>query len=457
MHSPDDTIAAISTPPGRGAIGIVRLSGPDALSHALSVFQMRSNDLDVSPARAYLGRFIDAADHGKVLDTGYMTYHPAGRSYTGDDVVELSCHGSPVILEAILGRLLAAGSVAALAGEFTYRAVLNGRLDLAQAEGVRDLIAASTREAASVAQSQLRGDLSREVARMLDTLVETISRAEAALEFAEEPDVAAANHDLVRGVSGLMTEMEAFLSSYRRGRMLREGARVVLAGRPNAGKSSLFNRLLRHERAIVSPEPGTTRDFISERIDLDGIPVTLIDTAGLRDNAAGVEGEGVDRARRLTGDSDLVLLLCPCDDAPDDADRALLEGGGGRVLLVASKSDLGRATGPGWVSHGPAPLEVSAGTGAGLDHLHAAIAAALSGGDRSPAGRAIITDARHHEALRRCASGLDRARRAVEAGQSEEVVLVDLYAALEHLGEITGMVTRDAIYDRIFSTFCIGK
>jgi len=452
MHAPEETIAAISTPSGRGAIGIVRLSGPEALSCALSLFKMRANGR-IQPGRAHLGNIVAAAPEGAVLDVGYLTYHPAGRSYTGEDVVELSCHGSPVVLEAILAHLLAGGAVAADAGEFTYRAVLNGRMDLAQAEGVRDLIAASTREAAAVAGAQLRGRLSREVAAMRDELVEAISRAEAALEFAEEPDVMAVQADLAGRIGRLGGEVRRFVATYRRGRMLREGARVVLAGRPNAGKSSLFNRLLADERAIVSSEPGTTRDFISERIDLDGIPVTLIDTAGLRQGAHGVEGEGVERTRRLVDDSDIVLLLCPCDAEPDEADRELLRATGSRALLVASKSDLAavrpRETGAAW--------PVSSRTGDGIPALLTAMKTALVGEDASDAGRTIVTDARHHEALRRCATRLESAGGALDAGQSEEVALVDLYAALEHLGEILGTVGRDAIYDRIFSTFCIGK
>ncbi len=394
---------------------------------------------------------------GRVLDVGYMTFHPAGRSYTGEDVVELTCHGSPVILEAILARLLAAGAVAAHAGEFTYRAVLNGRMDLAQAEGVRDLIAASTREAAAVARDQLLGGLSREVACMRDDLVDTISRAEAALEFAEEPDVMAVQGDLASRIQRLNDQVARFIASYRRGRMLREGARVVLAGRPNAGKSSLFNRILATERAIVSAEPGTTRDFISERIDLEGIPVTLIDTAGLRRGAAGVEGEGVERARRLVEESDIVLLLCPSDAAPDDADRALLGACGPRALLVASKSDLAGGEPPGWGTEARAARPVSATTGDGIPELLSAMKTALVGENADDAGRTIVTDARHHEALRRCAARLESAGRALASGQSEEIALVDLYAALEDLGEITGAVTREAIYDRIFSTFCIGK
>lgn len=452
MHAPDTTIVALSTPPGRGAIALVRLSGPGALACARAVFEPRGNAL-IEPARARLGA-IRARDRSEPIDTGYLTYFPSGRSYTGEEVVELSCHGSPVVVERILSELMAAGAVAASPGEFTYRAVLSGRLDLAQAEGIRDLIEAATPAAARVAAGQARGDLSRRVESLRDELVEVISRAEARIEFAEEPDVAAGPGDLADGVDRLAGDLDRLLLGYRTGRLLRDGARVVLAGRPNAGKSSLFNRLLGQERAIVAPDPGTTRDFISERIDLQGIPVTLVDTAGLRDDVEGVEREGVARARGWLDRADLILLLCSCEDEPDAADRATLHGAGERGLLVASKSDLLNGSFPSWTREARA---VSSATGDGVASLRETIFRSLARADRLSSDETLVTDARHHEALRSCRDALVRARGAIADGMSEEVPLADLYDALERLGEITGRVTREAIYDRIFSTFCIGK
>ena len=454
MHPPEETIVALSTPPGRGAIGMIRLSGPDALAMAGRLLKLRAN-ARIEPGRTILGT-ICARDNGEELDTGYVTYQPAGRSYTGDDVIELTCHGNPVLVERILGEVIGLGAKPAERGEFTYRAVLNGRLDLAQAEAVADLIAAPTQRAAVAAREQVRGELSRRIESMREALLDAIGRAEAAIEFGEEPDVASADCALDARIATLAGQVEAFVATYRRGRLLREGASVVLAGRPNAGKSSLFNRLLRTERAIVDADPGTTRDFLSERIDLDGVPVTLIDTAGLTERATGVEREGVERSRCQIESADLVLLLCPHGEALNEADRRLLSGAGSKVLLLASKRDLHAGNGNGAPSERDA-LSISAKTGAGLDELRRSILDALTEAPAPAQGELLLTNARHHEALVACRERLRGARAALAAGATEEIALVDLYAGLKHLEEITGAVSMDAIYERIFSTFCVGK
>jgi len=451
MHPPEETIVALSTPPGRGAIGIIRLSGPEALATARKIFKARSLDR-IEACRARLGAIQLRPDGGQ-LDIGYLTYYPAGRSYTGEDVAELSCHGSPVVLRRILSELVALGARPAKPGEFTYRAVLHGRIDLAQAEGVRDLINASTELAAWVARRQMQGDLSRSVASIREELVEIISRLEARVEFAEEPEVSAFQDRLSDRVEDLRRKVHQFVSSYRRGRLIRGGASVVLAGRPNAGKSSLFNLLLRTERAIVSAEPGTTRDTLTERIDLDGIPVTLVDTAGLNTEAAGVEKEGVIRAHRQIDEADLVLALCACDADLAPEDQELLARCGPRALRVASKSDLpARRAG-----RGNGTLRVSAVTGEGKEELRAAIFERLMEARWLSPEEILISDARHHEALSCCATHLSRAAGSAAWGASEEIILVDLYAALNRIGEITGGSGLEAVYDRIFSTFCIGK
>ena len=454
MHAPEETIVALSTPPGRGGIAIVRLSGPGALTCAREVFNMSGNDR-IEPGRSVLG-ILRSRREVSSFDTGFLTLHPAGRSYTGEQVVELTCHGSPVVVERLLEELISAGAEPAEPGEFTYRAVLNGRLDLAQAEGVRDLIEASTRLAARVAHEQVRGALSREVSSLREELVEIICRAEATLEFAEEVDPFTSGDNLSERIRNLEQAAGRFVAGYRSGRLLRDGARVVLAGRPNAGKSSLFNRLLRWERAIVSPIPGTTRDFLSERIDLDGIPVTLIDTAGLRPGAEGVEREGIDRSWQRMEAADLVLLLCACDDAPDDEDLRLLQERGDRAVPVASKADLGE---PRWAAAAPfdGALRVSSVTGLGLDTLRSAIFKSLASAPSLSHEDVLVSDARHHEALLACCSRLAQASAAIECGATEEITLNELHGALRHLGEITGAVTLDDLYDRIFSTFCIGK
>jgi tRNA modification GTPase len=453
MRSPDDTIVALSTPAGRGAIAMVRLSGPDALACARKLFRPRRRDVAIEPARATLGEFLSAGN-GAPIDSGYLTFFPKSRSYTGQDVVELSCHAGPVVVRTLLEELARAGARPADPGEFTYRAVLNGRMDLPQAEAVQDLIEAGTRAAAGVAARHLRGDLSRQLAGFRETLVEAICGAEAAVEFSEEPDVAGSVSDLAASLDPPRRWLREFLATYRKGRLLRDGANIVLVGRPNAGKSSLFNCLLDAPRAIVSQEPGTTRDFLTERIDLEGIPVTLVDTAGLRETAADVERLGVERSRDWIARADLVLLLCPVDEPLHGDDLALLEAEGDRALLVGSKSD--RPAAPGVVWPRPA-LPVSSVTSDGVAALRSRIAETLAGAAALPSDGLVLTHARHHAALEACAAAIDRASAALESGMTEEVALADLHAALRHLAEITEPLSRDELHDRIFSTFCIGK
>ncbi len=451
MNLPDTTIVAQSTPPGRGGIAVIRLSGPEALACAREIFRMRSNGR-IDPGRAILGTLGRGAGR-KGLDSGYLTYHPRGGSYTGEDVVELSCHGSPVVVEQLIRELLAAGAVPAAPGEFTYRAVLNGKLDLAQAEGVRDLIDASTPAAARAAREQIRGNLSRRLASMKDQLVDIICDAEASLEFGDsEDEVFPGNEEVAGRLGEIALKVEAFVASYRQGKLLREGAEVILAGRPNVGKSSLFNYLLQFDRAIVSDEPGTTRDFITERIDLGGIPVSLNDTAGLRSAPGGIEGAGIRHARQRIEQADLVLLLCPCDESPGEEERELMQSD--RTLLVASKTDRVAGASNGWTD---GAIKISVRTGEGIDRLREAIFRKLASAPSLSIEEALITDARHHEALRSCAAGLASARRSIETKAPDEITLVDLHAALSHLGEITGAVRIEQIHERIFSSFCIGK
>lgn len=448
MHASSETVVALSTPPGRGGIAVIRMSGPGALAHARQVFSASPNTL-IEHRVSLFGRFVSPTS-GESIDEGFFTYHKAGRSFTGEDLVELSCHGSPAVVRRLLEELLAAGAVAAEPGEFSYRAMLNGRIDLAQAEGIRDLINAPTPQAARIAGEQARGALSKRLEWMREELMSLVAEGEARLEFAEEPDVMARGGAGAERIGALARETTRFIDTYRQGRLLRDGARVVLAGRPNAGKSTLFNALLHTERAIVSETPGTTRDYLSERMDLRGIAVQMVDTAGLRRTDAGVEAEGVRRSRAEVDRADLVLLLVPRGEAPLDEDQSLLAALGERCLLVASKSDLKGAG-------APQGIEVSASTGNGLERLQDEIFTRLMGAESIASDALMIVEARHHDALRRAAEGLTRARGAIGDGMSEEIWLADLHAALRSLGEITGQVTVDDLYDRIFSSFCIGK
>ncbi len=449
MRAVHETVVALSTPPGRGGIAVIRITGPQALECAQQVF-IASASTQIEPRESIFGRFR-LHSSGHIIDEGFLTYHKSGRSYTGEDLVELSCHGSPTVVGLLLEELLAAGAQAASPGEFTYRALLHGRIDLAQAEGIRDLINAPSAQAARVAGEQARGALSQRLERMREELISLIAEAEASLEFGEEPDVRERGGQRAGRIAALANQIAAFVGSYRQGRLLREGARVVLAGRPNAGKSTLFNALLRSERAIVSEVPGTTRDFLSERIDLDGIPVSLVDTAGLRQIDAAIEAEGVRRSRAEMRGADLVVLLIPCGEQPIDEDRAILDAMGDRVIPAASKCDLGEASS---IAGGVA---LSARTGDGLDRLRAAIFTRLAGVESLSGSELVITEARHHDALRRAASRLEAAAAVFAQGMTEEIWLADLHAALQSLGEITGQVPIEGLYDRIFNTFCIGK
>jgi tRNA modification GTPase len=394
------------------------------------------------------GSFLDA--NGNPIDHGFLVLFPSSSSFSGEPSAELWTHGSPPVLRALLEAAIGRGCAPAGPGEFSYRAVRNGRLDLARAEAVRDLIGARTVYQARVALAQAEGALSARIRPLADRLFDLLARAEAALEFAEESDVHLPERHLPDGLASLRAEAAALLASYRTGRLLREGATVALTGVPNVGKSSLFNALLARERAIVSPAPGTTRDTLEESIDLGGIPASLVDTAGLRDDADPVEREGVRRARAAAAAADVVVLVLDATRPPGEAERRA-GAEGARTLVVVNKSDLPRAAG----AFPESAIPVSARTGAGLDALREALLAALEPGP--PTEAAPVTDARHAEAIGGAVAALDRAAGAIEAGLSEECAIEDLREARSRLDEIVGELAPEALYDRIFSTFCIGK
>lgn len=447
MFSTDDTIVAIATPPGRGGIGIVRLSGPAARSIACALTGRPS----LEPRRATFCR-VNGPD-GSPLDEVVVTCFPSPRSYTGEDVVEIAAHGSPTILEQIVGAAVCSRARLANPGEFTLRAYLNGRIDLVQAEAVADLIDAVTPAQARLAFDQLEGTLTTRVRALDGRLLEAIAPLEASLDFPDEGYHFAAPDATSVLLAGLADDLDALLADAARGRLLREGLSVAIAGRPNVGKSSLFNRLAGAARAIVTDVPGTTRDLLTERIDIAGIPMTLVDTAGLREASGdAIEEEGISRARQAGAAADVLLLVLDRSQPLTAVDRSLVEGTGKRArVVVASKADLP----PAWRSEEAGALPVSSLTDEGIDALRAALAQAASpapGRDR-PA----IANLRHASLLRRAKDAVARAAAAAAEGRPEELVLADLHEARACFDEVVGVRAPDEVLHAIFDRFCIGK
>jgi tRNA modification GTPase len=449
MFSTDDTIVAIATPPGRGGIGVVRLSGPAAAAIA-STLTARDG---FAPRHATLAT-VAAAD-GVPIDQAVVTHFPAPHSYTGDDVVEVSAHGSPVVLEAIVRAAIAAGARLANPGEFTFRAYLNGRIDLLQAEAVGELIDAVTPLQARVAFDQLDGTLTARLREMDRTLLDLIAPLEASLDFPEEGYHFISPSDAAGRLSEIRASLDALLADAARGKMIREGLTVAILGRPNAGKSSLFNRLAGAARAIVTDVPGTTRDLLTERVDIGGVPFTIVDTAGQRAGAGdAIEEEGISRARQAGEAADLVLLVLDRSRPPDDDDRALLEQTASRRrVVVASKSDLPAA----WQPAAAGALEVSSLTDEGIDLLRAALSAAAGAGDLVLRDRAPIANMRHAALLEKARDAVARAAAAAAGGVPEECILADLHEARGRFDEITGARPQDEVLRVIFERFCIGK
>jgi tRNA modification GTPase len=461
-NHPPDTIAAISTPPGRGGIGIVRLSGPAALQIAATLIALTpgtpSLDNPASHAHARLARVLDPANPTAApIDEALVTAFRAPHSYTGEDLVEIAAHGSPIILEAILRAAIAAGSRLAAPGEFTQRAFLAGRLDLTQAEAVHDLIAAQTLDQARSAAQQLGGALSRRIAPAKESLLHLIALLEAGMDFAsgelDDVDVVPPGH-IAAAIASAVAPLEALSATFTRGRLLRDGASIALIGPPNAGKSSLFNRLLDRPRSIVTAAPGTTRDTVEESLSLAGIPIRLIDTAGLREPTTPsaldeAEQQGIARSREALADADLILLIHDITQPPTPDPLDL---DGRPHLRIANKIDL--LTNP--IPPTPGTLQTSALSGAGLDDLRAAIIAQL-GAAGSIADTGVLNNLRQQQAVTAALDALGTAASANAAGLPHELLLVDLHTALAALDSLTGTTTAEDILGRIFSTFCIGK
>jgi tRNA modification GTPase len=454
-----DTIAAISTPPGRGGIGIVRLSGALASEIAAQLVRLRQ---PLEHARARLADVLDATQQDdssseERIDEAVVTYFAAPNSYTGEDLVEIAAHGSPVVLDLLLRRALGQGARLAEPGEFTQRAFLAEKIDLTQAEAVRDLIEAQTLTQARAAASQMGGALSRRVGPVKQALVELIALLEAGIDFAEDDvDVTGAD-EIARRIDELIPPLNALANSFARGRIVHDGLTLAIVGRPNAGKSSLFNQLVERDRAIVTATPGTTRDTVSERIALDGIPLELVDTAGLREAREEAERMGIARSREALADAALVLIVLDSTQPLNEEERELLRAVEGRAALVAmNKCDLASESSQNGAETAKLPLiHTSALTGEGIATLRERIVALATGGAASEPG--MLTSVRHHQAVTTAIAALADAAQANESGIPHEMILLDLYRALWALDSLTGQTTPDDILNLIFSTFCIGK
>jgi len=483
----DDTIVAIATPPGRGGIGVVRLAGARALEIASPMLRLKH---ELEHGRAVFGELVEpevatrtvevktptpsassrqaltaknAARMGHPgsstnetrIDEVVVTYFAKPHSYTTDDIIEISAHGSPVVLRHIVELCVVAGARLAEPGEFTMRAFLNGRIDLTQAEAVRDLIDSQTLYQAKVAAQQLDGALSRRLQPIKQKLVELIAILEAGIDFAEDDVSVLPDTKILEHIATVRVPLEQLSASFAYGKIVHEGLTLAIVGRPNVGKSSLFNRLVERDRAIVTATPGTTRDLVSETVAIGGIPVKLVDTAGIRRALDEAEAIGIRKSMEALADADLVLVVLDVSQSATDEDVELLKQAESRVVVaVGNKSDLGvRHQGLG----ARALVLTSATTGEGIAELRAAILHQVGGEAGAQAEAGFLTNIRHHGLIKDSLVALDSAKNAVAGKIPHEMLLLDLYNALRPLDAITGATTTDDILNLIFSTFCIGK
>ena len=487
---PEETIAAISTPPGRGGIGMVRLSGSRAVEIACAVIHLAK--LPLEPRRATLGRFGDPAS-GRELDEVVATLFQGPHSYTGEDIVEISGHGSPVILGYLVECCLERGARAAEPGEFTMRAFLNGRIDLTQAEAVRDLIESRTLYQARLAAGQMEGALSVRLKPHKQALIELVARLEAGIDFGEDDLPVSGWAEITASLEAIQADLARLAAGYEYGRIVREGLSLAIVGRPNVGKSSLFNRLLNEERAIVTATPGTTRDLVAESAAIGGIPVRLVDTAGVRETHDEAEQIGVRKTLEAIADSDLRLLVLDCSEDWTAKDRLLLDRLRplGALLVACNKSDLPRRLDEAYVarelsgqgnlsaesaaSSGPGSLLVStipatsapaapaavvwtsALTGEGVPNLKDKILELAAPARDLPCEGTLVTNLRHQQLIRESLTALGHAREAAGSRVHHEMLLLDLYDAVHALDAVTGATTVEDVLGVIFSSFCVGK
>jgi tRNA modification GTPase len=514
MHL-DDTIVAISTPPGRGGLGVVRLAGPESKAIASAMLRL-SGERQLEAGRAYFGVLVEPGS-GERVDEVVATYFAKPHSYTTDDIVEISCHGSPVVLRHVVELAMGGGARLAEPGEFTMRAFLRGRIDLTQAEAVRDLIESQTLFQAKVAAQQLEGSLSHRLQPIKRKLVELIALMEAGIDFAEDDVAVVAAEQILARIAEVQEPLRALAESYAYGKIVHEGLTLAIVGRPNVGKSSLFNRLVERERAIVTATPGTTRDLVTETVSIGGIPIKLVDTAGIRQALNEAESIGIRKSMEALADADLVLVVLDASQSLNDTDRELLEQVRGRdAVVVWNKSDLAATYGVAGVdgdagvrallgesrtcqAESPASLARQQGRVAQSSEVSSAMSsapAAISGesdhspdpnrdafpfvktsalngegiaglrqhilrrvhGDAGPQQEAgMLTNLRQQQQVTRTVDALDAASASVRTNTPHEMILLDLYNALHALDEVTGATTADDILNLIFGTFCIGK
>ena len=462
----DDTIVAIATPSGRGGIGIVRLSGPDARAIAFPMLRLKH---ELEAGRAVFGELVEpctgpencpiptersSADR---IDEVVVTYFAKPHSYTTDDMVEISAHGSPTVLRHIVELALARGARMAEPGEFTMRAFLNGRIDLTQAEAVRDLIDSQTLYQAKVAAQQLEGALSRRLQPIKQKLVELIAVLEAGIDFAEDDISVLPAEQIFQRIATIHSPLDELAATFAYGKIVHEGLTLAIVGRPNVGKSSLFNRLVERERAIVTATPGTTRDLVSETVAIGGIPVQLVDTAGIRRALDEAESIGIRKSMEALADADLVLVVLDSSQSVTEEDIELLEQGAKRpAIVVENKSDLSSSQTSVLSSQLPR-VRTSATTGEGIAALRNEILRHIGGETGAQAETGFVTSLRHQSLIQEATVALDAAQVAVRNKIPHEMILLDLYNALRQLDEITGATAADDILNLIFSTFCIGK
>jgi len=473
----DDTIVAIATPPGRGGMGVVRLAGSEARAIALPMVRLKH---PLEAGRAVFGELVEAvadesvagdqktqnqpsprtgvcAPHSDRIDEVVVTYFARPHSYTTDDIVEISAHGSPVVLRHVVEMALARGARLAEPGEFTMRAFLNGRIDLTQAEAVRDLIESQTLFQAKVAAQQLGGALSQRLKPIKADLVQLIAQLEAGIDFAEDDVSILPDATVLEQMDAVFTPLFRLVGTFGYGKIVHEGLTLAIVGRPNVGKSSLFNRLVERERAIVTATPGTTRDLVSETVAIGGIPVKLVDTAGIRHALDEAESIGIQKSREAFADADLVLMVLEAGAAFGEDDRELLAEVQNRpAIVVENKSDLASSQCP-VLSSPLARVRTSALTGSGIEELRAEILRHIGGDSGPQAESGFLTNARHRARVEDAMVALSAAKTAVANKIPHEMILMDLYSALRALDEITGATTNDDILNLIFSTFCIGK